>query len=157
MKTSRFVLAAVIVLLLLAFFAFDLGRYLDPAFLKQQQLQINAYYLENPWRSIAIYFVLYVLMAALSLPGAIWVTLIGGAIFGVAIGSIVISFGDPNSSRTLGTVFEWPTIRTRPSGCSLLTRVTRPPSESACTGLTSNPSPSVTMAPVSIVRRRSVA
>ena len=53
MKTSRIALAAVIVVLLLAFFAFDLGRYLDPAFLKQQQSQINAYYLENPWRSIA--------------------------------------------------------------------------------------------------------
>ena len=87
MKTSRIIVAVAIVLLLLAFFAFDLGRYLDPDFLKQQQSRINTYYLENPLRSIAGYFALYVVMAALSLPGAIWLTLIGGAIFGVAVGS----------------------------------------------------------------------
>jgi hypothetical protein len=59
------------------FFASDLGRFLDPGFIRQQQEQINNYNHENPWRTISIYFLTYVLMAALSLPGAVWVTLIG--------------------------------------------------------------------------------
>ncbi len=92
MKKSKFILVMVIVLFVVAFFAFDLGRYLSPDFLKQQQERIRDFYVENPWQSISIYFIGYVLMAALSLPGAVWVTLIGGAIFGVAAGSVIVSF-----------------------------------------------------------------
>ena len=92
MKKSKIILVLAIAAVVAVFFAFDLGRFLDPDFLRQQQEQINNYYHENPWRTISIYFLTYVLMAALSLPGAVWVTLIGGAIFGVVAGTIIISF-----------------------------------------------------------------
>ena len=92
MKKSKIILVLAISAVVAVFFAFDLGRFLDPDFLRQQQEQINNYYHENPWRTISIYFLTYVLMAALSLPGAVWVTLIGGAIFGVVAGTIIISF-----------------------------------------------------------------
>lgn len=92
MKKTKILLIIVIASLVISFFMFDLGSYLNPHFLKQQQQRIGDFYLANPWQSISAYFVVYVLMAALSLPGAIWVTLIGGAIFGVATGSIVVSF-----------------------------------------------------------------
>ena len=92
MQKSKVLVVVVIALLLLAFFAFDLGSYLNPSFLKQQQARMSAYYLEHPLWSVSVYFAVYVVMAALSLPGAVWVTLIGGAIFGVFAGSIVVSF-----------------------------------------------------------------
>ncbi|MDJ0955312.1 MAG: FAD-dependent oxidoreductase [Arenicellales bacterium] len=92
MKKSKIVLVLVIIVIVVAFFAFDLSRFVSPDFLKQQQDSINTYYENNPWQTIFIYFLIYVVMAALSLPGAIWITLIGGAIFGVLVGSIVISF-----------------------------------------------------------------
>ena len=92
MKKSKIVLVLVIAVIVVAFFAFDLSRFVNPDFLKQQQDSINTYYENNPWQTIFIYFSVYVVMAALSLPGAIWITLIGGAIFGVLVGSIVISF-----------------------------------------------------------------
>jgi len=92
MQKSKVMVAVVIALLLLAFFAFDLGGFLSPTFLKQQQARMSAYYLENPLWSVSVYFAVYVVMAALSLPGAIWVTLIGGAIFGVFAGSVLVSF-----------------------------------------------------------------
>ena len=92
MKRSKIVLVLIIIVFVVAFFAFDLGRFVDPDFLKQQQDNINAYYENNPWQTIVVYFLIYVVMAALSLPGAIWITLIGGAIFGVLVGTIVISF-----------------------------------------------------------------
>ena len=92
MKKSKIVLALIIIVLITAFFAFDLGRFVNPDFLKQQQDNINTYYANNPWQTIFTYFLIYVVMAALSLPGAIWVTLIGGAIFGVFTGTVVVSF-----------------------------------------------------------------
>ncbi|MDA9982053.1 FAD-dependent oxidoreductase [Gammaproteobacteria bacterium] len=92
MKKSKIILVLAIAAVVVVFFAFGLERFLDPDFLKQQQDHINNYYHENPWRTISIYFLTYVLMAALSLPGAVWVTLIGGAIFGVVAGTIIISF-----------------------------------------------------------------
>lgn len=92
MNKSKVVLVLVIVAMVIAYFAFDLGRFLNPEFLKQQQENISTYYHNNPSRTILLYFFIYVVMAALSLPGAIWVTLIGGAIFGVAVGTIIVSF-----------------------------------------------------------------
>lgn len=92
MKRSKITLVLIVAALLVAFFALDLGRFLDPDLLKQQQQNINSYYVDNPWRTISFYFVAYVLMAALSLPGAIWMTLFGGAIFGVVLGTVIISF-----------------------------------------------------------------
>ncbi len=92
MKNSRIFLLLAIAAVVAVFFAFDLDRFLDPDFLKQQQQHLYNYYHDNPWRTISIYFLIYVLMAALSLPGAVWVTLVGGAIFGVVAGTIIISF-----------------------------------------------------------------
>lgn len=92
MNKSRVILLLLIAALMLAYFAFDLDRFLNPEFLKQQQENISAYYHDNPGRTILLYFAIYVLMATLSLPGAVWVTLIGGAIFGVVTGTIIVSF-----------------------------------------------------------------
>ena len=92
MKNSRIFLLLAIAAVVAVFFAFDLGRFLDPDFLKQQQQHLYNYYHDNPWRTISVYFLIYVLMAALSLPGAVWVTLVGGAIFGVVAGTVIISF-----------------------------------------------------------------
>ena len=40
----------------------------------------------------AIYFLLYVAIAALSVPGAAAMTLVGGALFGVGLGTLLVSF-----------------------------------------------------------------
>jgi dihydrolipoamide dehydrogenase len=89
---SKLVLLAVIVALVAAFFVFDLGRYFNLEYLKGQQAAIQAYYAENPAKTIAIYFFVYVAIAALSLPGAAITTLVGGAIFGTIVGTIIVSF-----------------------------------------------------------------
>ena len=64
--------------LIAAFFAFDLGRYLNLQTLKEQQAVIAAFYAEKPLLTVAIYFVVYVISTALSLPGATLLTLAGG-------------------------------------------------------------------------------
>ena len=86
---------AIIALVALAigfFFAFDLGRYFDLAYLKSQQAAFAAFYASHPAATIAAYFLLYVAVAALSLPGAVVLTLAGGALFGFWVGLIVVSF-----------------------------------------------------------------
>ena len=77
---------------ILAFFAFDLGQYLNLQTLKDQQAAISQFHEDKPLLSVAIYFAAYVLMAALSLPGAALLTLAGGAVFGVLWGTLIVSF-----------------------------------------------------------------
>jgi pyruvate/2-oxoglutarate dehydrogenase complex dihydrolipoamide dehydrogenase (E3) component/uncharacterized membrane protein YdjX (TVP38/TMEM64 family) len=73
------------------FFAFDLGRYLSLDALKSQQVAIESFRADRPWLAAAIYFVLYVTVTALSLPGAALMTLAGGAVFGLWWGTLIVS------------------------------------------------------------------
>ena len=84
------ILAACVVIA--AFFAFDLGRYLNLQTLKEQQAAIAVFYADNPLLTVAIYFAVYVISTALSLPGAVLLTLAGGAVFGLFWGTVIVSF-----------------------------------------------------------------
>jgi len=92
MRKSKIALLALIALMVAAFFYLDLGQYLNMETLKARQAEVDAFYRENPATTIAVYFLVYVVMAALSLPGAVWITLAGGAIFGLWTGTLIVSF-----------------------------------------------------------------
>jgi pyruvate/2-oxoglutarate dehydrogenase complex dihydrolipoamide dehydrogenase (E3) component/uncharacterized membrane protein YdjX (TVP38/TMEM64 family) len=87
-------LAIVAALLILAsgFYLFDLHQILTLDGIKAAQGQIEAWRQEAPLATAAAYFLLYVVVTALSLPGAVVLTLAGGAIFGLVTGTILISF-----------------------------------------------------------------
>ncbi len=91
-KTRKILFVAVVAILIIAFFAFDLGRFLSLEYFKAQQANIMAHYNANPWQVVLIYFVVYVAVTGLSLPGAALMTLVGGAIFGLLWGTVIISF-----------------------------------------------------------------
>ncbi len=74
------------------YFTFDLGQYFSLAELKERRDALAAFAEARPVLSIGSYFVVYVVMAALSLPGAAILTLAGGAIFGLLVGLITVSF-----------------------------------------------------------------
>ncbi len=61
------------------------AEYLKPA-------TYQALYAAEPGKTALIYFCIYVLVAALSIPGAAIMTLIGGAIFGLGYGLLLVSF-----------------------------------------------------------------
>jgi len=88
----KIVLVIVVMILAGSFFALDLGQYFTLENLKNQQETFRAYYQQHQGLTLLIYFSIYVLMAALSLPGAAVMTLAGGAFFGLFAGSIVVSF-----------------------------------------------------------------
>ena len=81
-----------IVALVAAFFAFDLGRFFTLEFFRSRQLEIDAYVRGHPFASAAIYFAIYVAVTGLSLPGAVVMTLAGGAVFGLLWGIVIVSF-----------------------------------------------------------------
>ncbi len=92
MKTNKIILLLVIVVLIGGFFIFDLGQYFNLSFLKEKQNLIEAYYNEQPLLTIVIFFLTYVLFTGLSLPAASILTLAAGALFGVLIGTLLVSF-----------------------------------------------------------------
>jgi pyruvate/2-oxoglutarate dehydrogenase complex dihydrolipoamide dehydrogenase (E3) component/uncharacterized membrane protein YdjX (TVP38/TMEM64 family) len=92
MDKKKLLLLALIAAAIAAFFAFDLKQYLSLEFFQASRDRIDAFYAAHPWQTAAAYFAIYVAVAALSLPGAAIMTLVGGAIFGVAVGTVLVSF-----------------------------------------------------------------
>lgn len=92
MKNKKILVAAVVLALIAAYFAFDLGQYLSLEFLKARQADLNALYTSNPLRTALIFFALYVAVTGLSVPGATVMTLLAGAIFGLWWGLVIVSF-----------------------------------------------------------------
>jgi len=89
---KKVTLAAFIFLGLGSFFYFDLNRFFDLNFVKSQLDAIQAYKKENFELTLILYFCAYCLSVALSIPGAVVLTLLGGAVFGVFFGTLVVSF-----------------------------------------------------------------
>ncbi|PLX74137.1 MAG: pyridine nucleotide-disulfide oxidoreductase [Azoarcus sp.] len=92
MQARKLAVVAAVASAIALFFILDLGQYLNLQNLKDQQTAIEAFRDENVLLSVSIYFVIYVLMAALSLPGAALLTLAGGAVFGLLWGTVIVSF-----------------------------------------------------------------
>ena len=86
----------VIVLILAAlvglFIALDLQRYLSLTFIKDSQAGFQALYADSPVLVVGVYFLVYVVVTALSLPGAAVLTLLGGGLFGFWVGVLTVSF-----------------------------------------------------------------
>ncbi len=104
MKASRLWLVLLLVPIIAAFFYFDLGQYLSLDYLKQQHQTITQYYADNTVLTIVVFFLAYVLVTALSLPGAVILTLAAGAIFGFWIGVVLVSFAS-TAGATLAFLF----------------------------------------------------
>jgi uncharacterized membrane protein YdjX (TVP38/TMEM64 family) len=92
MNRKQWLLLAILAGAVAAFFAFGLHRYFTLAQIKAHQLQFSELFARNPLPVAGLFFVAYVAIAALSLPGAALLTLLAGAIFGVLWGTVIVSF-----------------------------------------------------------------
>lgn len=99
---KKIVILALAAMAIFAFFHFDLGSLLTLENLKNRQGAIDAGYRANPVFTIAAFFLIYVATTAASLPGAAILTLAAGAIFGVATGTLIVSF-----ASTLGATLSF--------------------------------------------------
>ena len=93
-KSPRFkiILLLAVAGLIWLFFLFDLNQYFSLANLKNELAAFKEYYGQHKVLTMLIYMVAYILMAALSLPGAVILTLAGGALFGIFYGTLLVSF-----------------------------------------------------------------
>jgi pyruvate/2-oxoglutarate dehydrogenase complex dihydrolipoamide dehydrogenase (E3) component/uncharacterized membrane protein YdjX (TVP38/TMEM64 family) len=92
MRLRQIVLLLLLALAIGAFVALDLARYLSFEQLKASQASFAQLHAEQPLTVAAVYFLIYVLATALSIPGAVVITLAGGAIFGLWQGLLIVSF-----------------------------------------------------------------
>ena len=92
MKKSKIVVVVVVAVLIGVFFALGGHRYLSFENIKAQQASIQALFGTHPWTTALVFFLGYVAVTGLSLPGAALMTLIAGAIFGLLWGTVIVSF-----------------------------------------------------------------
>ncbi len=92
MNKTKVLIVIAIIAALGSFYMFDLGRFITLEFAQSQISTLQEFRDENFLLTAAIYFIGYVAVAALSLPGALILTLLGGAIFGLLWGLLLVSF-----------------------------------------------------------------
>ena len=101
---SKVVMLVFIGLGIVAFRYYDLGQYLTLEYIKASQVKFHALYRSHRFGVIAAYMGIYIAVAALSLPGAAVLTLAGGGLFGLAVGTVAVSFAS-TIGATLACLF----------------------------------------------------
>jgi len=90
--SKKILLIAVLLVLGLAFFFFDLHQWLTLENLKQGQAQFEQWRRASPVLVGLLFALFYILVTGLSLPGAAIMTLAAGALFGLWWGTLIVSF-----------------------------------------------------------------
>lgn len=100
MKPRWIVLLLALTVLIALFFAFDLPSLLTLQFFAATRESITAYEAENPWLTAIAFFLIYVVVAGASIPGAGLLTLVAGALFGFVQGVLIVSFASALGATT---------------------------------------------------------
>ena len=91
--TGRLIVAFCLLAGVLIFFLFHLNRYLSLETIQTNRDRLLAYTDEHYLAAVLIFILLYVAVAALSLPGAVLFTLTGGFLFGTIVGAVYANVG----------------------------------------------------------------
>lgn len=91
-QSKKLLLVAALLAVIAAYFVFDLGRFLSLDIFKARQAELLSYKDAHPLLAVGGFFLLYVVVTGLSIPGAAILTLIAGALFGLVTGLILVSF-----------------------------------------------------------------
>jgi len=91
-RKKKIVILIIVISLIVAFKVFNLGQYLTLSYLKESLDKFNDLYEKHQALVIAGYFIIYVLTTSLSLPGASPLGIVGGALFGFWVATLVVSF-----------------------------------------------------------------
>ena len=89
---KKIVILAGAAIVAIVFFALDLHSYLTLEGMKASLGQFEALRAASPWGTGLAFFAVYVLVTALSFPGALVLTLTAGALFGLTLGTLIVSF-----------------------------------------------------------------
>jgi uncharacterized membrane protein YdjX (TVP38/TMEM64 family) len=100
LSRARLLVLAAIVVALAVFFAAGGQRHLSFESIEAQQAALEGWRGLYPWQTALGFFALFVIFTAASLPGAMLLTMLGGAVFGFAWATLIASFG-----AALGSTF----------------------------------------------------
>ena len=85
-------LLAMVITAIALIFWLDLSRFLSLEALQARQQDLAAFVADEQLLAVGGFFLIYVAVAALSIPGAAIMTLAAGAVFGLMVGTILVSF-----------------------------------------------------------------
>ncbi len=89
---QKILIGVVLLSAVVAFKVFDLGQYFTLTYIRASQEKFSLLYAEHRLMVVLGYGVIYILATSLSLPGAVVLTLAGGALFGLWTGTLAVSF-----------------------------------------------------------------
>src|SRR5438067_5641006 len=92
MRAKPIILGGLLLLLAIAWFVLDLGRFLTLEKLHEHQDWLIQQKNANPLLFGAVFFAIYILITGASLPGAAILTIAAGALFGLLWGVLLVSF-----------------------------------------------------------------
>jgi uncharacterized membrane protein YdjX (TVP38/TMEM64 family) len=98
---------AVIVGLVAAFFALGWNRYLSMDLIREHGLNLQAYAQAHWWTALVAFIAVYAVATASTIPGPVFLTLLGGMMFGPYVGALAQASG-----ATLGSVVIYMVYRT---------------------------------------------
>lgn len=109
-KTKPYVKPLIFILIILSIIiiinTLNLARFLSLSYIKTQLEIWKVQFETQKLFFISAYFIIYIIVATLSIPGATVLTLLGGALFGLVQGTIIVSF-----ASTIGATLSFITSR----------------------------------------------
>lgn len=92
MTAQKIIIIALILAIVFICWLANIGHYLNLAFIQQNLATFKTFYAEHTLLTLLGFFMAYVVIIALSIPGAVLMTLLAGALFGITIGTVLVSF-----------------------------------------------------------------
>jgi uncharacterized membrane protein YdjX (TVP38/TMEM64 family) len=90
---GKFIVAAVFLVVIGAFYFFDLMAYLSLDMLKANRDKLLAFTEKHYAQAVLLFILLYIAQTAFSLPGATLLTLTGGFLFGTLLAALYVNIG----------------------------------------------------------------
>ena len=80
---KKWIPALVVIILMITFYLFELHKHLSFDVLKQEHTRLESVVKNHPFLAPALFIIFYIIVVALSIPGATILTLLGGFLFGL--------------------------------------------------------------------------
>lgn len=104
---KRWWLVIAVVGLVALFQIFDVSRFLSLAAIKSSQADLETWRRAQPVFAGLMFFSGYIAVVALSVPGATWMTLAAGAVFGLGWGVLIVSFASTIGATLVFLASRW--------------------------------------------------
>ena len=107
MNKSKILVLLAITTVILAYFGLDIDRFVTLEYIQGRLTELQVYARDNAVTASLVYLLAYIFFTALSVPGALLFTLMGGAVFGLVWGTVLVSFASSIGATLAFLVSRW--------------------------------------------------